>query len=114
MKLLTAAAATSLATLLPAVTADFVLYAQDIGGNGIIEGAQGWQAYPDVADCDSVRDWIWRTSDDVSGGKYGVRCKGSCKYGNEAPDMEEVEMNFNNDDLHFSTALPCFAPSLFR
>jgi hypothetical protein len=109
MKFLTAATATTLVTLLPAVKADFVLFAQGIGGGGIIDNAWGWQAYSSSEpSCDDVHSWIWRKKDDVSGGKYGVRCKGSCGSSSDPAGFEEVEMNFNSDDLHFSMLCAIF------
>jgi hypothetical protein len=104
MKFVTAATATALATLLPAVNADFVLFSQGVGGNGITGNSWGWQAYSSSEpSCDEGHDWIWRKKDDVSGRKYGVRCKGSCGGSSDPAEFEEVEMNFNSDDLHFST-----------
>lgn len=58
------------------VAADFSIYAQDIGSSGISGAGRGWQVYPagDKVLCKDTKEWIFATSDDVSGGKYGVRC----------------------------------------
>lgn len=104
------ASSLALATFLQAAKADFYLYAAGIGGNGIAGNAWGYQVYGgDTVDCDNVIDWIWRSSDDVSGGKYGVRCKGpddSCDSSGDPTGLEELEMNFNSDDFHWSKSLP--------
>jgi hypothetical protein len=98
----------SLAALLTAVHADFEIYQVGIGGNGITGNAEGWQVYQDEANCDTVLEWIWRDSDDVSGGKYGVRCEGDgCERGWEWSDhdpanIDIMEMNFNRDEHHWS------------
>lgn len=47
-----------------------------IGGNGITDNVWGFQVYDSPPACHDVIEWIWEVSKDVSGEKYGVRCKG--------------------------------------
>jgi hypothetical protein len=97
-----------LAALLQAANADFDLYRVGLGGTGISGNSEGWQVYEqDTANCDSALDWIWRDSDDVSGGKFGVRCEGDgCGRGfeeaNNPENIEVLEMNFNREEHHWS------------
>lgn len=90
----------AVAGLFQAVHADFELYRVGSGGSGITMGAEGWHVYQnEVINCNSVRDWLWRKSDDVSGGKYGVLCKGSgCgrSAGDRSDQIDRLEMNFRN------------------
>ncbi|KAF2149361.1 hypothetical protein K461DRAFT_270964 [Myriangium duriaei CBS 260.36] len=95
----------ALVAVLPATNADFTLYAEGIGGNGISGNAWGYQVYDGKAECDHIIDWIWRTSSDVSGGKYGVRCKGdgdSCASSGDPAGIKELEMNFNSAEHHWT------------
>ncbi|KAF2868136.1 hypothetical protein BDV95DRAFT_158257 [Massariosphaeria phaeospora] len=94
-----------LTALLQAVNADFNLYRVGIGGDGITGNSEGWQVYQDNAGCDNELDWIWRESDDVSGGQYGVRCEGDgCERGSDSnpSDIDLVEMNFDSDEHHWT------------
>lgn len=93
----------AVATLLQAVDANFDVYRVGIGGNGITGNSEGWQVYEAEANCDNKLDWLWRVSDDVSGGKYGLRCVGTpggCGRDDSNADIEILEMNFNGE--HFS------------
>jgi hypothetical protein len=95
----------ALAALLQAANANFDVYAAGIGGNGISGNAWGYQVYDNPPSCDNIIDWIWRSSSDVSGGKYGVRCKGSgdgCDPSGDPSGIEEMEFNFNGDGYHWS------------
>ncbi|KAI8951219.1 hypothetical protein F4801DRAFT_546080 [Xylaria longipes] len=97
--------AIALAAMLQVANANFDVYNQGIGGNGISGNTWGWQVYTSDPSCDDVHAWIWRDSSDVSGGKYGVRCKGDgCAAENDADpsDINEIEFNFNSDDFHFT------------
>lgn len=96
-----------LAGLMQATLADFNIYRVGLGGTGISGNAEGWQVYMGDANCDNAIDWIWRDSDDVSGGKYGVRCDGEDNACGRAEDddpsnIDILEMNFNSDDRHWS------------
>lgn len=98
----------ALAALLRAADANFDVYAAGVGGNGISGNSWGYQVYDGAVNCDDSLDWIWRASDDVSGGKYGVRCKGpdgSCASSGDPAGLEEMEFNFNSDDYHWSKSL---------
>ena len=80
MKISTVSSAATLALGVPAALGDFSIYAAGIGGNGITGNTNGWQVYPRTVwaiGCNEALGWVWRKSNDVSGGKYGVRCKGS-------------------------------------
>ena len=101
---LTFSAIIAAASLVHNAGADFDLYGAGIGGNGISGNAWGYQVYDGEMSCKHVLDWIWRSSSDVSGGKYGVRCKG-CD-GNDPSKFDEVEMNFNTKDHHWSEYYP--------
>lgn len=96
--------------LLQATNANFDVYMSGIGGNGISGNAWGYTVYDSPPGCDGAMDWIWRSSDDVSGGKYGVRCEGSndgCDASGDPGDIDVMEFNFNSDDYHWSeSALP--------
>ncbi|KAI1178467.1 hypothetical protein F4777DRAFT_576001 [Nemania sp. FL0916] len=93
----------ALAAVLNIARADFDIYRQGIGGNGISGNSWGWMAYDSPPACDSVTEWIWRSSSDVSGGKYGVRCEGDgCGAGQDPAQITTLEMNFNSDDKHFT------------
>lgn len=100
----------ALAALLQAADADFDVYATGLGGDGITDNVWGYQVFDGAADCEKHLDWIWRSGDDVSGGKYGVRCKGqgaSCDPSStdDPAGIEEMEFNFNSDDYHWSKSL---------
>lgn len=102
----------TLALVIPTVLGDFSIYAASIGGNGISGNSNGWQIYPKTSGpigCDNALGWVWRKSNDVSGGKYGVRCKGSknsCNRSTSGEGIKELELNVrqtNKDkDPHFS------------
>ncbi|KAI2616284.1 hypothetical protein GGR54DRAFT_610259 [Hypoxylon sp. NC1633] len=95
----------ALAALLQVTRANFDVYAEGIGGTGIAGNAWGYQVYDSEPDCDNIVDWIWRSSGDVSGGKYGVRCKASndgCVASGDPTGIEEMELNFNTDDHHWT------------
>ena len=105
-----------MALVIPAVPGDFSIYAAGIGGNGISGNSNGWQVYPKTngaISCDEALEWIWRKSNDVSGGKYGVRCKGdshSCAQSGSGSGIKELELNARqtrkDKDPHFSKSLP--------
>jgi hypothetical protein len=103
------------AAFMQAVQADFDLYRIGMSTGGIGDNAEGWQVYPDSWTCDDAIDWIWRDDDDVSGGRYGVRCSGGkgCDRadGSDPSDIDAIEMNFNSDDYHWSEYCP---PLFFR
>ncbi|KAI1406282.1 hypothetical protein F4819DRAFT_441119 [Hypoxylon fuscum] len=104
MKLISATTV-ALTALLRVTHANFDVYAEGIGGNGISGNTWGYQVYDSEPDCDNIIDWIWRQSGDVSGGKYGVRCKGSddaCAASGDPSGIEEMEFNFNSDDHHWT------------
>jgi hypothetical protein len=107
MKLISASLV-SIATLWIAVSADFELYRVDLGGDGITGNVKGWQVYQDEANRHTALNWLWRTSDDVSGGKFGVRCQGDGCYNgwtytdSDPADIELAEMNFNHHEHHWS------------
>ncbi|KAH6616872.1 hypothetical protein C7974DRAFT_402577 [Boeremia exigua] len=91
---------TSLLTLLTLThpsTAAFSLYQIGLGASGIGANTEGFQVYPDEANCDNALDWLWRKSSDVSGGKYGVRCEGSGCWRGETGEITSVEFNFLGD-----------------
>lgn len=114
MKLISATTV-ALTALLRVTHANFDVYAEGIGGNGISGNTWGYQVYDSEPDCDNIIDWIWRQSGDVSGGKYGVRCKGSddaCAASGDPSGIEEMEFNFNSDDHHWSK-LPNYYRYLF-
>ncbi|MBE3048616.1 hypothetical protein IMZ48_40170 [Candidatus Bathyarchaeota archaeon] len=101
----------ALAALLQAADADFNIYRAGVGGNGISGNAWGYQVYEGEANCDNNKEWIWRSSKDVSGDKYGVRCKGggdSCDPSGDPAGIEEMEFNFASDDHHWSKSLVIF------
>jgi hypothetical protein len=97
----------ALAALLQAANANFDLYRVGIGGDGISGNAEGWHVYEGEPSCDQALDWIWRDSEDVSGGKYGVRCEGDgCPRSDvDLSLIEVVEMNFNREEHHWSKIL---------
>lgn len=96
---LTSILTTILTFLTSIVLADFSIYAAGIGGNGISGNADGWQVYPvtsGVIKCDQALEWIWRSSKDASGDKYGVRCDGedsACVRGGPGKGIKELEFN---------------------
>ncbi|KAI0150142.1 hypothetical protein GGR57DRAFT_198807 [Xylariaceae sp. FL1272] len=93
----------ALAALLHVASADFAIYRQGVGGNGITGNTWGWMAYNGPPDCNTVTEWIWRDSSDVSGGKYGVRCEGDgCPSDSDPAGITTLEMNFNSDSKHFT------------
>ncbi|KAI0178758.1 hypothetical protein GGR52DRAFT_533317 [Hypoxylon sp. FL1284] len=95
----------ALAALLQVAHANFDVYAEGIGGNGISGNSWGYQVYDVPPECGDVNNWIWRKSDDVSGGKYGVRCKGTgdgCDASGDPAGIQELEMNFNSGDFHWT------------
>lgn len=102
----------ALALVIPTVLGDFSIYAASIGGNGISGNSNGWQVYPKTSGaigCDNALGWVWRKSNDVSGGKYGVRCKGSkssCYRSTSGEGIKELELNARqtgkDKDPHFS------------
>lgn len=122
MRLSTASSATVLAMIVPNALCDFSLYAAGVGGNGISGNSNGWQVYPKtngVIKCSDALEWIWGDSDDVSGGKYGVRCDGadhSCARSASGKGIEELEINARQSskdtDPHFSKSLPKSSVSL--
>jgi hypothetical protein len=112
MKISTVSSAASLALAIPAALGDFSIYAASIGGNGISGNSIGWQVYPQTIwaiGCNNALEWVWRKSNDVSGGKYGVRCKGnkgSCAPSGSGEGIKELEVNAKqtskDKDPHFS------------
>ncbi|GAB7334194.1 hypothetical protein MBLNU13_g06254t1 [Cladosporium sp. NU13] len=114
MKASTIFRAAGLAMIVPTVLGDFSIYASSIGGNGISGNTIGWQVYPKtigVIGCNDALSWIWRKSNDVSGGKSGVRCKGSkssCTRATSGEGINELELNARqtskDNDPHFSKA----------
>ncbi|KAF4993565.1 hypothetical protein FGRMN_6425 [Fusarium graminum] len=95
-----------LATLLPPAQADFDIFMIERKGSGN-PGEKRWQiwdrARPNT--CTSVFDrYSFRDSQDVSGRKMGVRCKGACGYLGPTRDIEQLEMNFRPIDpvFHFT------------
>lgn len=94
-----AVSAATLALFAQTVLGDFSIYAAGIGGNGISGNANGWQIYDKtngVIKCDQAKDWIWQSSKDVSGGKYGVRCSGdgdSCNRSGSGNGIKQLEVN---------------------
>lgn len=92
--------AIALTALLQAVQADFEVYRVADSCSGLCGNAEGWQVYATEANCDNDLDWLWTDSDDVSGGKYGVRCKDDddgCGRSDDSDsaNIEALEMNFN-------------------
>lgn len=74
MKYLPAAIA-SPATLLPVTKANFDIYYTGVGG--FAPPIWGYTPYTNDLDYGQVSDaFNWRIKDDVSGGKWGVRCDG--------------------------------------
>lgn len=112
MKISTVSSAATLALAIPAALSDFSIYASIIGGNGISVDTNGWQIYPrtiGAIGCNEALGWSWRKSNDVSGGKYGVRCKGSkraCAWSGPGEGIKELELNARqrskDRDPHFS------------
>lgn len=112
MKISTVSTAASLALAIPAALGDFSIYAASIGGNGIAGNSIGWQVYPQTiwaTGCNNTLGWVWRKSNDVSGGKYGVRCKGNkgaCAPSGSGEGIKELELNARqtskDKDPHFS------------
>ena len=112
MKYSTLSSTAALALAIPTVFGDFSIYAASIGGNGISGNSIGWQVYPRTIlaiGCDDALGWIWRKSNDVSGGKYGVRCKGSkdsCTRSGSGEGIKVLELNARqtskDKDPHFS------------
>lgn len=45
---------------------------------------------------------VFRDRDDVSGNKLGMRCEGGCYLDNDPETIETLEMNFIEDDAHWS------------
>lgn len=112
MKYSTLSSTAALALAIPTAFGDFSIYAASIGGNGISGNSIGWQVYPRTIlaiGCDDALGWIWRKSNDVSGGKYGVRCKGSkdsCTRSGSGEGIKVLELNARqtskDKDPHFS------------
>ncbi|KAM0709459.1 hypothetical protein Q7P35_003498 [Cladosporium inversicolor] len=112
MKSSTVSSAVILALAIPAALGDFSIYASIIGGNGISVNTNGWQIYPRIIGaigCNGALGWSWRKSNDVSGGKYGVRCKGSkrsCAWSGSGEGIKELELNARQTskgrDPHFT------------
>lgn len=106
---------TILTYLTSTVLADFSIYAAGIRGNGISGNVDGWQVYPvtnGVIKCDQALEWIRRSSKDVSGGKYGVRCDGEdsgCVRGGSGKGIKELE--FNTRQKGKDTGRPHFSKS---
>ncbi|OAG12332.1 uncharacterized protein CC84DRAFT_112811 [Paraphaeosphaeria sporulosa] len=101
----TSAVTIAVATLLHSVNANFDLYRVGLGGTGVSGNGEGWQAYEAEANCDNKLDWYWVDSEDVSGGKYGVRCEGDgCGRSQDDDDksLDVIEMNFNRDEHHWT------------
>lgn len=91
------------AALLKVSKADFDIYWSKVGGNGISPNMDSWNIVDSDADCDALGDaTMWRGSDDVSGDKWGVRCKGKCATDADPEDIKEIELNLNYDDHHWS------------
>nr|XP_036587733.1 uncharacterized protein CTRU02_02649 [Colletotrichum truncatum]KAF6798675.1 hypothetical protein CTRU02_02649 [Colletotrichum truncatum] len=91
------------ATIFSGVLANFDVYRvefRNARGTDI-----GWQFFEQHSNCDEALDaWSFPQSDDVSGNKIGVRCKGSgCGERPPPGDIEQLEMHFSNNPLwHFS------------
>lgn len=85
--------------------ADFLLY---YGMNTHIPdtgSSTGWWAFDGEPSCDDVYNSVHiGSSDDVSGTKWGVRCKGCDGDDWTAEDIEELEfnVNINGDGPHWS------------
>lgn len=92
----------------PGVKADFDLYqgfVNIVGGSNQHYYADHWYVFGGEPSCDDA--WGANTygdSDDVSGSKTGVRCRGGGCWGNTDPaNIDLVEMHFSNNPLyHFS------------
>lgn len=97
--------AISLAVLLPATMADFNIWYVRVGG--IIDPIDQYAVYAArQPSCDVVNDTFnWAIEDDVSGDKWGVRCSGDGCTSDNPRDIDEFEMNFNDDSLHWSKSL---------
>jgi hypothetical protein len=87
------AALVSLAVLVPTATAKFDVYWSTGGGVG---GSFGrWVPHAKEPTCNEAKNAkTWGDSDDVSGNKIGVRCKGKC--GADGA-IDEMEMHFNKN-----------------
>ncbi|KAF5660539.1 hypothetical protein FHETE_8879 [Fusarium heterosporum] len=85
-----------LAAFLPPAQADFDVFMIERKGSGN-PGEKRWQIWDRTQPntCTSVFDrYSFRDSNDVSGRKTGVRCKGACGYLGPTRDIEQLEMNF--------------------
>ncbi|ORY55246.1 uncharacterized protein BCR38DRAFT_414973 [Pseudomassariella vexata] len=95
------------AALLPLAKADFYIYAVGIFGNVDPESPtanilNGYGFFNGPPSCDDViNHYIWQiSSEDLSGGRSGVRCEGcSLGYGG---DVEPTELEWNNEMGHFT------------
>lgn len=105
----------ALAGLLKAANANFDVYRGGISDNYGFPNDDAWMFYNNPPDCDHVKDWIWRGEDDVSGKKYGVRCKGKdCGPSAGEDDIQLLEFNFL-DGYHWSKAsYSCYEVSGIR
>ncbi|KAJ4007348.1 hypothetical protein NW752_007674 [Fusarium irregulare] len=83
----------SLAVLVPTATADFEVYWTAAAGNaGLV---RDWAPYAKEPTCDEALDAErWGNRGDVSGNKFGIRCKGTC---GADGSIDEMEMNFNEN-----------------
>lgn len=114
MKFSTLTSTAALTLAIPTVLGDFSMYASSVGGNGISGNSMGWQVYSKTSGpigCNDALGWVWRKSNDVSGGKYGVRCKGSkdaCTRATSGEGIKELELNARrtskDENPHFSKA----------
>jgi hypothetical protein len=92
----------ALPALLKVAQANFHVYRAGLG-DGIGGATWGWQLYQHRATCDNNLDWIIKNSNDVSGSKQGIRCKGegsACDASGDGSGIDELEINVG--DLHFS------------
>jgi hypothetical protein len=103
--------AITLTALLQVVQADFEVYRIGSSCSGLCGNAEGWQVYPEQANCDNDLGWHWNDSDDVSGSS-GVRCKDDedgCGRSDESDsaNIEALEMHFG-PKYHWSTSVNVF------
>jgi hypothetical protein len=86
-------------------TANFDVYrAYDYFGGGADAGWLIFEADPSCNQVNNARFYYDR--DDVSGGKWGVRCKGACGWNDSEGNIDLLEMNFRtNPTYHWSRCL---------